>query len=392
MLTQSLIRFDTKISIVAHVKMIFNPINLLICILVIGVGCGEGDVQVDLMEEAGNSYMPPGFAGMTTPNAGTTAGELAGTTMAGTPMAGTTMAGTTMAGTTMAGTPMAGTPMGMEVCTIGEIDPNIFNTDVAPSLFENCGSCHGPTSNREYLLPYGNFDFMPPLEGDAAQEALESALPYITPGDPDSSSLLSKAYNEHLSSVIYYEYNGPEYNTLKAWIANAKQCEIVYPDPAGTEAGEMMAGVQAGTEAGEMMAGVQAGTEAGEMMAGVQAGTDVNNQLACDLLPNGDPQNRGNGAYYQTFVDEINNILIVGCGTAGCHNTPNNGFWIQRDLACSVESNFLTSQLYITPSQVDFSPLLARAFDPDHAGYRIFGAGMSDPAFIRLRNWVISGL
>ena len=148
---------------------------------------------------------------------------------------------------------------------------------------------------------------------------------------------------------------------------------------------ETTGGATGGATGGDMMGG--------DMMGGDMAGNMGNNDAACNLLPNGDPLNRGNGTYYQTFVDDINNILVVGCGSSGCHGTPSNGFWMQSEGPCQIESNFITSQLYILPNEVaEASPILSRAFDPDHAGYRIFVNGMSDAAYIRLRNWVLSGL
>ena len=112
--------------------------------------------------------------------------------------------------------------------------------------------------------------------------------------------------------------------------------------------------------------------------------------VLCDLLPNGDPQNRANGEYYSRFEMEVNPILIRSCGGSGCHSGPDNGFWIIDDSdPCSVPANFLTSQVYIRFDSPDNSPILSKPIDPTHSGFRVFPLGQSDPGYISIRNWLL---
>jgi len=119
-------------------------------------------------------------------------------------------------------------------------------------------------------------------------------------------------------------------------------------------------------------------------------GTPGNTSVLCDLLPNGDPQNRAGGQYYQLFTDTVNDSLITSCGSrGGCHATSENGFWLQGyDDPCSAEANFLMVQAYINFVDPDTSPMLTAPYDPEHNGYQIY-TGRADPRFVELRNWVL---
>jgi hypothetical protein len=132
----------------------------------------------------------------------------------------------------------------------------------------------------------------------------------------------------------------------------------------------------------------------GEMMGGdpmpEMGGDPGSTDVLCDLLPNGDPQNRAQGQYYALFETEINPSLQLSCSSRnGCHATPDNGFWLQdSDDPCSVPANFLMTQAYINFANANESPILKAPYDPEHSGYMIY-TGRTDARFIALRNWIL---
>ena len=295
-------------------------------------------------------------------------GRVAGVEMAGTGVAGIEMAGIEMAGTGIAGIEVAGA----EVETICEvvIDKERFATDVGPSLITTCATafCHEPDGPTSFDLPVSALDFSPPLAGTLLDDTLNAVMgedDYIVPGEPQRSKMLVYASNGH-GGVGTFDEAGPDYTALSTWIKDMYQCREVEQPQAGIE------------------------PEAGEM-AGDIAGTNGDPNILCDLLPNGDPQNRANGAYYQVFRDEANGILTNSCGSSGCHASPENGFWLRgEEEICSVESNFLVTQTYINFADPNRSPILEAAYDPYHSGYTIF-TGRNDPRFITLQSWILLG-
>lgn len=265
----------------------------------------------------------------------------------------------------------------IEVVCEEVVDETSFASDIGPALIANCATfgCHNPEGTTNFNLPISNTDLVDnPLEGQLLIDTLAVVMGgsnYVIAGEPSMSVLLSKASTIHGGFITPYEMASTEYQALSTWIEDMLQC-IEVEIPSG---GEMVVG-------GEMMVG-------GEMVVGGNEGE--NTQIFCDLLPNGDPQNRAEGRYYEVFDNEVNTILTASCGRSGCHATSANGFWLQAaDLPCSVPANFLMTQAYINFSNPNESPLLEAAYDPYHSGYTIF-TGRTDPRFISLQTWVLLG-
>ena len=251
------------------------------------------------------------------------------------------------------------------------VDEASFASDIGPALIANCATfgCHNPDGTTDFNLPISNIDLVEnSLEGQLLTDTLAvvmGGMNYVIAGEPSMSVLLSKAATIHGGFITPYEMASTEYQALSTWIEDMLQCtEVEIPN------------------GGEMVMG-------GEMAMGGNDGE--NTQIFCDLLPNGDPQNRAEGRYYEVFDNEVNTILTASCGRSGCHATSANGFWLQAaDLPCSVPANFLMTQAYINFSNPNESPLLEAAYDPYHSGYTIF-TGRTDPRFISLQTWVLLG-
>jgi hypothetical protein len=313
--------------------------------------------------------------------------DVSGMDVSGMDVSGMDNAGTPMGGM-MAGTPMGGMPGGMTPppCVDEEVGPDeeVFASTVGPSLIQGCAApfCHVPDGGRLYRLPVSSVDFMPPLTGDLLAESIDASMEYINPGYPNMSALLSKAYNGHIGGAVYFAQDSAEYQQLAAWIEAMIECVPTEPPPppAGMDIGGMDIG---GMDIGGMDV---SGMDIGGMDIGGGGG---NTDVFCDLLPNGDPQNRADGLYYDQFANEVNNSLSMSCGRSGCHDTARNGFWLQAsDDPCAIPANFLMTQAYINFVNADQSPILTAAYDPDHSGYQIY-TGRSDPRFVALRNWVL---
>ena len=335
--------------------------------------CGGGDDPISLgsrVPETGGR-----IAGTEMPGA-----ETAGAQEAGEEMAGIAMAGDAMAGDAMAGVEMAGAET-MMICGTN-IDKPRFGAEVGPALITTCATayCHGPDGQTPFNLPVGSLEFSPPLEGQLLEDALNATMSndrYIIPGDPQASLMLRKASNGH-GGIGSFLPMTPEYDTLSSWIKDMYSCR---EDERPQMAGEM-AGGMAGEEPGGMISGE---TDPGP------SGGSGDPSVLCDLLPNGDPQNRADGQYYEVFVNEANEILTRSCGSGGCHGTPMNGFWLRAaNETCAIESNFLMTQAYINFANPNRSPILEAAYDPYHSGYTIF-TGRTDPRFITLQSWILLG-
>lgn len=351
--------------------------SLLGCLFVFSIAACEG----------GDEPVRPGVT--VTPGGAETGGmspvDPAGEDPAGEDPAGEDPGGEGPAGDTAgddpAGTPMGGAPAGDQPppCEIQELGPDeaVFADPVGPSLILSCGNsfCHGPGSGTGFALSVDAAEFTPPLDGALLTESLEAAMSYVVPGEPNASVLLSKAYNGHVSVGITFERDSAEYAQLSDWIEAMVECVPVDPPPppAGMEVGgDPMGGM-------EMMGGMEP--------AGTPGGGDTT--VLCDLLPNGDPQNRADGLYYEQFANEINGSLSQSCGSSGCHGTPMNGFWLQSSNdPCAVPANFLMIQAYINFANPDESLVLTAPYDPDHEGSDIY-TGRSDQRFIDLRNWIL---
>ena len=274
---------------------------------------------------------------------------------------------------------MGGTPVlegGQEVEVVCEelVDEERFAVDVGPPLINTCATfgCHSPNGPTSFDLPIQNTDFNGnSLEGELLTDTLAAVMSdplYVVAGKPRMSLMLVKASSPHSGFTMPFESGSTEYQALASWIEDILQCTEV----------EVMGGEMMG---GEMMGGmpVPGGNEGG------------NTQILCDLLPNGDPQNRANGQYYEVFENEINPILTNSCGSGGCHATSENGFWLQTsNESCSVSGNFLMTQAYINFANPNQSPILEAPYDPYHSGYAIF-TGRTDVRFIAIQSWVLLG-
>lgn len=271
---------------------------------------------------------------------------------------------------------MGGTPVGgaQGTCTNTMVPPDIeyFASEIGPSLVFACSACHNRNSSYMFKMPVTLADFTigDELEGEALDSALEMTLERITPGDSSSSYLLRMAYNGHTSGAVYLSSESDEYQNFARWIDDQYQC---VPDDVPTPAGEEMGGDPLGGEMG------------GDTPVGGSS-----TSIFCELLPNGDPQNRADGQYYEVFAEDVNASLITSCASrGGCHQTSTNAFWLQQlDAECSTQANFLMTQSYIDFTNYDASPILTAPYDPEHEGYMIF-QGRDDPRFRLLRNWII---
>jgi hypothetical protein len=353
-----------KIKTMRH-KLILLSI-LALTISLIFAGCEGGDDPMRL----GTQITPGGTMMAGIPVDDPMGGDVEGGTPAGMIMGGEP------AGDTPGGVEVGGEPIGGNVVECNEVGPDetVFADVVGPSLITTCAAtgCHGPSSRNGLILPVSSAEFTPPLSGDLLASSLEASMAYVTPGEPSQSVLLSKAYDAHIFlNQIFFDTTSPEYTQLSDWITDMIFCEEVSPPLPG----------------GEPMGGEPMG---GEPMDIDPGGGENDTSIFCDLLPNGDPQNRADGLYYEQFAEEINTSLSNSCaGRNGCHNTPTPGFWIQPSSEiCAIPANFLMIQAYINFVDVDNSPILTAPYDPNHSGYQIY-IGRSDPEFVALRNWVL---
>ena len=332
----------------------------LLCALIFA-GCEGGDdpMRIGVQITPGGETVPP--------NGGEPAGQMMN---AGTPVEMT--AGAQPAGDTPAGMNLGGMSPGGGVIECNEVGPDeaVFANSVGPSLITTCasGACHAPNTRNGLILPVSDVDFSPPLAGDLLTESLEASMAFVTPGRPENSRLLDMAYDGH-GFRTFYAMNSPEYTQLSDWISDMILCEEITPTGGDPMGGDPMGG---------------------DLVGGAPAGGDEDTSVFCQLLPNGDPQNRADGLYYQQFENEINELLTSTCANGGgCHESSTRGFWLQpQSDPCSVPANFLLTQAYINFAEPDASPMLSAAYDPAHSGYMIF-VGRSDPDFITLRNWVL---
>jgi hypothetical protein len=310
---------------------------------------------------------------------GRTAGAevMAGEIMAGEITAGEIMAGEIMAGEIMAGNDNGGTEI--EVVCETVVDELRFANEIGPEMIRSCASfgCHPPAGPTPFDLPVDNTSVMSPLEGQLLSDSLAAVMSdprYIVAGEPQQSLMLSKASNGHGGPIGTYTVGENKYEALASWIESMRQCtEIEVP-----VGGQEMAGNMAGDMAGDM-----AGNMAGQGLP------EERSEILCNLLPNGDPQQRANGEYYNVFEEQVNGILTTSCGGSGCHASPDNGFWLQAESEpCSVPGNFLMTQAYIDFSNPNTSPILEAPYDPAHSGYTIF-TGRTDPRFITIQSWIL---
>ena len=359
----------------------YHLVGLAFSLFIFSTACNGGD-PVDLTESTPYMPMMPSGAGDVDPEP--MSGE-ENETQGGDPMGGEVIAGMPTGGTPAGGTSVIDPLMGMEVC-VDEPDIDLFNATIGPNLILGCAraGCHVSDGGRDYKLPVSRDDFTDPLEGDLADRALSATLPYLTFGDGSGSELSLKAYNQHNNARVYFEETSEEYSSLIDWIDDARRCEIVYPDPViGGEDGPGGATPIGGAEG--PIGGLEGGAE--------QPGTGEGTQVFCDILPNGDPLNRGEGEFYAKFRDEVNAVLLDSCSGSMCHSLSSRGFWlIDDEEPCNVEANFITSLLYINYQELAYSPILSQPFDNRHLGYGIFGDGRETPDFLILQSWVNSSL
>ena len=344
---QNLILINDKLS---------QSLSIAVLYTLIFAGCEGGDDPMRI----GVQITPGGE--MIRPNGGEPSGEMmnAGTS------AGMTTEGQ-LAGDALAGMNLGGMSPGGGIIECNEIGPDeaVFADSVGPSLITTCagGACHAPNTRNGLILPVSDVDFSPPLAGDLLTGSLEASMAFVTPGRPENSRLLDMAYDGH-GFRTFYAMNSPEYIKLSDWISDMILCEEITP--------------------------VGGDSMGGDLTGGDSMGGNRDTSVLCQLLPNGDPQNRADGLYYQQFENEINESLTSTCANGGgCHETSMYGFWLQpQSDPCSVPANFLLTQAYINFAEPDASPMLNAAYDPAHSGYMIF-VGRSDPDFIALRNWVL---
>ena len=308
---------------------------------------------------------------------------IAGEIMGGELMAGEIMAGEIMAGEIMAGEIVAGNSNGgteIEVVCETVVDEQRFANEIGPEMIRSCASfgCHPPAGPTPFDLPVDNTSVMSPLEGQLLSDSLTAVMSdprYIVAGEPQQSLMLSKASNGHGGPIGTYTIGESKYEDLASWIESMRQCTEVEVPRGGQEV--------AGDMAGQEVAGDMAGEVAGQGMP------EEGSEILCNLLPNGDPQQRANGEYYTVFEEQVNGILTTSCGGSGCHASPNNGFWLQAESEpCSVPGNFLMTQAYIDFSNPNTSPILEAPYDPAHSGYTIF-TGRTDPRFITIQSWIL---
>ena len=294
-------------------------------------------------------------------------------------------AGEVMAGEVMAGEVMAGIVNGgIEVEIICEevIDKLRFASEIGPDMIQSCANsaCHYQGSTR-FELPVDNTYITNPLEEQVLDDSLDAVMGvdrFIVAGKPQESLMLIKASNGHGLMFGTYPRGEAKYEALSSWIKSMEQCTEVEIPQAGQEIG--------GETAGEEIAGELAGELAGQEITG-----GGNAEILCELLPNGDPQQRADGQYYDVFEAEVNTILTTSCGRGGCHAGPENGFWLQPlSDPCSVPGNFLMTQAYIDFTNPNTSPILEAPYDPSHSGEGIF-TGRTDPNFITVQSWILLG-
>lgn len=310
--------------------------------------------------------------------AGVMAGEMAGV----------------MGGIVMAGVMVDPPPSGMEVgggevqtmivCT-DEPDVDAFAASVGPRLVTACGGgiCHAYGNNQVPRFAASVEDFTsPPLTTDQANDLITSLLPnYIIFGE----SGMSEIYTYGLASAGHYSQNNYS-DELASWIDDAHKCETIIvggpvdpdpdpvpdPDPPGPVGGTELVG----------------GMDVPPMEPPPNP-----TEVFCSALPSGDPQGRYN--FYETFRDRINGILTYSCGASGCHGQPypNYSFWVlPANDPCSVQANFVMSQLYIDFNTPLNSPLLTYPIDPEHGGGgKVFPNGNSDQNYNEIRNWIVLG-
>jgi hypothetical protein len=247
-----------------------------------------------------------------------------------------------------------------------EPDREVFRAVVLPILDRRCSTaaCHaGPPPRDDAKLqlfgsPQNPVDRLTEEQVDAN---LAEVLAFTDFDDPDASDLLrypfSSAAGDPVHSTpspVFFE-GSEEAAAIRQWIVDA-------------------------TQEDEPDAGVGPGP----------SGPDL--QVPCGALP--DPAGVRGPGWYASFGERVDPMLTSTCTGADCHNVPGmgGGYWLRTGgTDCDRRWNFLMLQWYVDPVTPIDSRILQKPLDPLHGGREVFH-GTSDPNFVLLKDWIVSGV
>jgi len=228
--------------------------------------------------------------------------------------------------------------------------------------------CHSARPYRYASIPSAD----PP---EAHADNIGSLLAYSNLANPEQSEVL--IHHNHL----YIPIESERYRNILRWLeARAEPPAPPMPPMGGMAMGMGMGGMMP-------MGGMPA-----------NGGEEGGDGVPCDALPQGD--GIGNAGFRDAFANDINPLLVRDCNQFGrCHGTrgEGGGLWLLPvEDPCSADWNFIVTQHFINPRDLNASPILTKplgfdSVDNTHGGAEVF-AGTDDETYVAIRNWLIEGL
>ncbi len=271
-------------------------------------------------------------------------------------------AGTVDAGGGAGGAGGGGTPLPSDV----EPDVEVFRSVVLPILDRRCSTaaCHAgppPRADRKLQLLGSPAHPVDGLTDEEVGQNLDEVLVFVDFANPDASDLLRYPYSSaggdpvhSTPSPVFFE-GSEEAAAIRQWIVDATKEEA--PD-----------------------AGV----------GPAPSGPDL--EVPCGALP--DPSGLRGPDWYASFGERIDPMLTQTCTGADCHSVPGmgGGYWLRvGGTDCDRRWNFLMLQWYVDPVAPIDSRILQKPLEPTHGGREVFH-GTSDPNFVMLKDWIVSGV
>jgi hypothetical protein len=247
-----------------------------------------------------------------------------------------------------------------------EPDREVFRTVVLPILDRRCSTaaCHaGPPPREDASLQLLASPAHPVADLTDAEvdQDLAEVLAFVDFANPDASDILRYPFStaagdpvHSTPSPVFFE-GSEEAAAIRQWIVDATREDE--PD-AGAGPAPM--------------------------------GPDL--QVPCGALP--DPAGVRGPDWYATFGERVEPMLTSTCTGSDCHSVPGmgGGYWLRTGgTECDRRWNFLMLQWHVDPVSPIDSRILQKPLDPLHGGREVFH-GTSDPKFVLLKDWIVSGV
>lgn len=256
-----------------------------------------------------------------------------------------------------------------------EPDPTYFAEQVAPLMYPPCILCHFDPAPRPGV-PFTLVDTGPDgLSPEQNQLNIDECLAFVDADDPANSELIVW----HPTGHPGYVPDGPLKTAIVNWIEAGSQ--IIEPEP-GCDDPDPMPGPDVGVDPPD------------EGMPPPPVGP----RPPCDALLGPDGNGGARSMQFRAEFEEpdfegvtLNDLLIGSCANNGtCHAIAGEGgdYWLVPGTdECSIEWNFVTTQIYIDWLNPERSPLLARPTMDEHGGRNVY-RGMDDARRGRLLTWI----